>query len=56
MSLPPLLVPFLGMLLAELFAWVEVSVFGLAILPLCYVVAALLGAGAGWHVVSSRRR
>lgn len=57
MSLPPLLVPFLGLVLAELFAWVEMSVFGLAALPICYVVAALLGASAGlwWHFVGSRR-
>jgi hypothetical protein len=57
MTIPPLLVPFLGMGLAMLFGAVEVSAFGFAALPLVYVVAALLGAGVGvwWFFVGSRQ-
>lgn len=57
MSLPPLLVPFVGMCLSIGLAWVEVGALGLVVLPLVYVQSFLLGASAGlwWHFVGSRR-
>lgn len=57
MKLPSELVVVAGASICVLMGWVEVRAFGLAILPLVYVVSALLGGATGvwWFYVGSRR-